>query len=98
MSNNEQNNKIKNDLLNKISKKIVRLINTPGGINTPAEFKEFLDYIQNINNTSPMGTLEFMDHMARLDIYDVENPYCKNDNVDDDGWEELKLRSWTKTR
>lgn len=57
---------------------------------TIQEFLNMLRMIQNINNTSPLGTLEFMDHMARMDIDDVESRYC--DAVDNYGWEDLKYK------
>jgi hypothetical protein len=40
------------------------------------DLKSFIDFVQTKNNTSPLGTLEFMDHMARMDTEDSVTGTC----------------------
>jgi hypothetical protein len=60
------------------------------------DLKVLIDFIQNINNTSPLGTLEFMDHIARMDPEDSQmmtcTKYAARQNVQE---QELKDSSLT---
>lgn len=52
---------------------IYSTVSTTDGLN---QLKRLLDFIQTKNNTSPLGTLEFMDHMARMDVDDSTMQTC----------------------
>ena len=61
-----------------IHSKIVGYINSISkDINSVEEIKGIIDMIQRENNTSPLGTLEFMDHMSKINS--EIKPVCTTD-------------------
>jgi hypothetical protein len=73
-----------------IRSNIVKYINTSlSYVNTVPEIKRVIEMIQRENNTSPLGTLEFMDHMSKMNS--EIKPVCRTSTVIIDDLNKLKM-------
>jgi hypothetical protein len=79
-----------------IYKKIQEYVNNLKKQITIPEIKRCIEMIQRENNTSPLGTLEFMDHMSKMNL--EIKPVCRTSNDIINGFTKLEMNAINKPK